>query len=129
MITGIPLAPVEAVASARTTFCILDSKRFPGSAVAAQSAALYWSSGRGDAAGYDRASSATVSEGARVIENQHPEGLSTSLACGVRVAQAADGWVIALADLPGSSGDYRARCRFFTPRRGGGKSDLDGEMW
>jgi CTP:molybdopterin cytidylyltransferase MocA len=71
---------------------------------------------------------AQLSAKARVIENQHPEGLSTSLACGVRVTQAEDGWVIALADIPGSSGYYRARCRFFTPRRGGGNSDLDGEM-
>lgn len=63
-----------------------------------------------------------------MIENKHSEGLSASLACGVRVAQAADGWVIALADIPGSSGDYRARCRFFTLRRDGGNFDLDGEM-
>jgi molybdenum cofactor cytidylyltransferase len=40
-------------------------------------------------------------EGARVIENSEADrGMGTSLACGVRAAADADGWVVALADMP-----------------------------
>ena len=44
---------------------------------------------------------ALVSEGARVIEcRRADEGMGASLACGVAATADADGWVVALADMP-----------------------------
>ncbi len=40
-------------------------------------------------------------EGARIVEcAESAEGMGRSLACGVRAAADADGWVVALADMP-----------------------------
>jgi molybdenum cofactor cytidylyltransferase len=44
-----------------------------------------------------------------VVCDQANEGMGTSLACGVRAAADADGWIIALADMPGvEPGSIRA---------------------
>jgi molybdenum cofactor cytidylyltransferase len=46
-------------------------------------------------------SHALAGTGARIVAcDRAAEGMGASLACGVREAEAADGWVIALADMP-----------------------------
>jgi molybdenum cofactor cytidylyltransferase len=53
-----------------------------------------------------RLATALVGAGARVIEcADADDGMSASLACGVRSAGDADGWLIALADMPWIRGE------------------------
>ncbi len=65
-----------------------------------------------------------------VVCEQAEEGMGSSLACGVRAAADADGWIIALADMPGIEpgsiravsfalrGGYDTAAAFFGERRG-----------